>query len=78
MSINSNEDVTVVEIDVKDETVLLDVHRHRGSEWFLDDFPCAGPAYVELSSEDKRRLSTWLRGSLMPFLTIGLRNKCLI
>lgn len=31
----------------------MDVHRHGRNEWFMDDFPCAGPAYMELSNEDK-------------------------
>jgi len=37
----------------EDEVVLLDVHSHGGNEWFMDDFPCSGPAYMELSMEDK-------------------------
>lgn len=37
----------------EDEVAVLDVERHGGNEWFFDDFPCAGPAYMELSNEDK-------------------------
>jgi DNA-directed RNA polymerase subunit M/transcription elongation factor TFIIS len=37
----------------EDEIVVLDVHSHGGNEWFMDDFPCSGPAYMELSQEDK-------------------------
>ncbi len=37
----------------ENETVILDIQTHGGNEWFMDDFPCAGPAYMELSNEDK-------------------------
>jgi hypothetical protein len=31
----------------------LDIHRHGGNMWFYDDFPCMGPAYNEVSDQDK-------------------------
>ncbi|KAH9827501.1 cell division control protein 48, variant 1 [Teratosphaeria destructans] len=45
--------VSLIESGDRDETVILDVHRHGGNEWFMDDFPCAGPAYMELSNKHK-------------------------
>ncbi|KAK6436906.1 hypothetical protein LTR95_006910 [Oleoguttula sp. CCFEE 5521] len=53
-SVGDSETLVSVVMEGDDsETVVLDVHRHGGNEWFMDDFPCAGPAYMELSHADK-------------------------
>jgi hypothetical protein len=41
----------------RDEVVGIDVQRHRGNEWFFDDFPCAGPC-LGISEQDKR-MAEW-------------------
>ena len=54
MSTNSYLDIVVLGMNNMDEVIDIDVQRHGGNEWFYDDFPCAGPAYNELSEQDKR------------------------
>ncbi|KAF4460194.1 cell division control 48 variant 1 [Fusarium albosuccineum] len=45
---------TVIQDDYDGESVLdVPVHRHGGDMWFYDDFPCMGPAFNELSEQDK-------------------------
>lgn len=39
--------------DDSDEEIGLDIQRHGGNMWFYDDFPCMGPAFQELSDQDK-------------------------
>ena len=53
MSTISDARTVVAADDNGDEGAAFDVQRHGGNEWFLDDFPCAGPGYLELSNEDK-------------------------
>jgi len=39
--------------DDNGEVVELHVQRHGGNIWLLDDFPCMGPAFNELSDQDQ-------------------------
>ena len=50
---SDDSDTAVVVGENGSEIAEFDVQRHGGNEWFMDDFPCSGPATNELSERDK-------------------------
>lgn len=57
-----DDETTIVQADSdRDDDLEVPVQRDGGNIWFYDDFPCMGPAFNELSEQDKEMVK-WAVG----------------